>query len=73
MAKTRLGPHVRKTYDIAQTPFQRFCEAHTLCEETQAALQAQVQNLNPLALHQKLEKAIANVQDDQVALATAAD
>lgn len=73
VGKTRNGPHLHKAYDAARTPFQRLCEAGTLSPEAQADLQAQIQNLNPLAQHRELEKLIANGQDNLDALATAAD
>lgn len=57
--KTRLGSRVRKTYDSAQTPFERLRRGGVLDPETEAALQHQVAAQSPLALHRALENIIA--------------
>ena len=55
IAKNRNGAHVHKTYDKARTPFQRLLEAGALDANTQAKFQRQLEAINPLALHRKLE------------------
>lgn len=59
VAKERYGAQVRKTYDIARTPFQRLIEAGVLDTSTQAKLQRQLQAINPFALHRQLEDLLA--------------
>ncbi|CEP68513.1 Integrase, catalytic core [Moorella glycerini] len=59
VTKERRGTHVRKTYDIARTPFQRLIEAGVLDAQTKAKLQRQLQAINPLALHRQLEELLA--------------
>ncbi len=57
--KERHGAKVRKRYDIARTPFQRLLEKDVLNDDLKSDLLEQHQNLNPLALHRKLEDLLA--------------
>ncbi len=73
VAKTYLGPHLRKAYDVAKTPFHRLCIAGALDPATQAALNAQITSENPLALHRRLQSLLACEPVNQPSLPTAAD
>lgn len=57
-AKTREGSRVRKRYDIARTPLQRLIRCGGLDAATQARLEAEAANLNPLAMRRQLEALI---------------
>lgn len=59
IAKSRNGAHVHKTYDKAKTPFQRLLEAGVLDTDTQTRFQRQLEAINPLDLHRKLEALLA--------------
>lgn len=59
VSKTRSGAHVRKTYDKAKTPFQRLLEAGVLDSGSQTKFQRQLETINPLSLHRKLEEILA--------------
>ncbi|MHB9146414.1 MAG: hypothetical protein ACYC5Y_13925 [Symbiobacteriia bacterium] len=73
VCKARDGAHVRKTYDTAQTPFQRALAAGVLDSATTASLQAQRQAQSPLALHRRLERLLAGLPENPSSLTTAAD
>lgn len=62
--KERKGAKVKKSYDIAKTPFQRLIEKNVLSNNIKSALLKQYQTLNPLALHRQLEKLLAKEQLD---------
>lgn len=71
--KTHQGAHVKKTYDTAQTPFQRAGAAAILDPTTRDLLHAQLQAQSPLALHQRLEHLLTGPHSDPLPLTTAAD
>ena len=54
--KQRKGTHISKRYDAACAPLERLVQAGVLSASTEAALNLQVQNTNPLALHRQLER-----------------
>lgn len=73
VGKVRDGAHVKKTYDTAQTPFQRAASAGVLDSATEASLQAQRQAQSPLALHRRLERLLGDLPENPASLTTAAD
>ncbi|MEX0974603.1 MAG: transposase [Bacillota bacterium] len=54
--KQRKGTHISKRYDAACAPLERLVQAGVLSASTEAALNLQVQDTNPLALHRQLER-----------------
>lgn len=54
--KQRIGSRVKKTYDIAKTPYQRVLESRILTEENKTNIQALYQTLNPMDLKRKINK-----------------
>jgi hypothetical protein len=54
--KTRQGARVHRTYDRAQTPYQRLCASGVLGADQHAALAREYQRLHPLALRRQLER-----------------
>jgi transposase InsO family protein len=54
--KQRQGAHVHKSYDIAKTPFRRLKDADALNPNVLLQFEHQYKTLNPLNLHQQLEK-----------------
>jgi len=73
IGKARAGAHVKKTYDTAQTPFQRALAAGVLDPATTTSLQAQRQAQSPLALHRRLERLLGDLPENPSSLTTAAD
>jgi len=59
VAKQRSGPHVSKRYDEACTPLQRLLRTGVVSQETRERLERQATELNPLALHRRLEELLA--------------
>lgn len=59
IAKARSGHRVRKTYDTAQTPFQRMIALGVLTSERLSLLQRQYRDTNPLQLHRRLERILS--------------
>lgn len=70
--KQREGAHVHKRYDTARTPIQRLQEMEALDTQTQTLFQQQLKNLNPLALHRKLERLLGEGPNPQTANAALA-
>lgn len=58
ISKERVHGKVRKKYDRARTPFQRLLETSTLDEHRRAKVLLQKETLDPLLLHQHLERLI---------------
>jgi Integrase core domain len=58
LAKERVGAKVRKRFDLARTPYQRLRAAAALDAAQLQALEAQYQQLNPVALRAELEAAL---------------
>jgi hypothetical protein len=58
VTKQRMGAHVRRVFDRAQTPYQRLCAADVLTPSKRAELEALYQRLNPLQLQRDLEAAL---------------
>jgi transposase InsO family protein len=58
ISKERLQGRVKKKYDRARTPFQRLLETQTLDESMRVKVQSLKETLDPLQLHQHLEKLI---------------
>jgi hypothetical protein len=56
--KTRDGARVHRTFDRAQTPYQRLCASGVLTEATRTDLEAVYQSLNPLQLRRDLDAAL---------------
>jgi hypothetical protein len=52
--KQRLGSKVHKRYDSPQTPYQRVMASEAIDERTKTTLQAQMAELDPLALQRQL-------------------
>ncbi len=59
VAKERIGSRVRKSFDMACTPFRRCCLAEALDPETRQTLEDYRADHSPLALHRQLEALIA--------------
>lgn len=57
--KKREGSHVRKKYDIAQTPLQRAMEANVVPEDSRQHWAQWAESLNPLQLHRQLVTLLA--------------
>lgn len=57
--KEREGGRVRKTYDDARSPFQRLIDRKLLAPVREAELIVTRQSLNPLQLHNALERLLA--------------
>ena len=60
ISKERHQGKVKKKYDRARTPFQRLLETHTLDESIRSHIQIERERLDPLRLHQYLERLIHN-------------
>ena len=56
MEKSYVGGRLKKKFDEAKTPFQRLKESGALTPETEELLARQYLSLNPLKLHQELER-----------------
>ncbi len=54
--KERVGSRVKKTYDKAQTPYQRVLASLQVSEPDQQRLKAKYATLNPAALKRKLDR-----------------
>jgi hypothetical protein len=54
-AKQRIGPRVRRQYDLAQTPFQRLVASDVLTAADQARLEQIYRALDPVRLRRQLE------------------
>ena len=57
-SKDRQGARVTKRYDSPRTPYKRLLEAGVLDEVTQAAMDEQLQNINPAQLQRNIELAL---------------
>ncbi len=56
LSKERLGSKVKKTYDVAKTPYQRVLESAQVVDEVKEALRHEYLTLNPLALLRDIEQ-----------------
>ena len=54
--KQRVGPRVKKKYDIAKTPYQRILESKDISLKTKRKLKIQYDKLNPAQLKRKITK-----------------
>ena len=54
--KERHGSQVKKTYDVAQTPYQRLQQSANLSTATKRRLQAEYLRLNPAELKRQIER-----------------
>jgi len=54
--KEQVAGHVRKTYDTAQTPYQRICGSEVVSEERKRALRLLYETLNPAALLRQITR-----------------
>jgi hypothetical protein len=52
--KERIGAKVKKTYDLAQTPYQRFQSEPGLTEKQKVSLKMNYDMLNPVALKRNI-------------------
>ena len=59
ISKERHGSTVRKRYDIAKTPLQRAFETGVVTQESVDKYKKLHQSLNPLALHQQIERLVS--------------
>lgn len=57
VAKERVGPKVRKRYDVAQTPYQRLVASEVLDEPTTEQLATLYRVLDPVRLGQRIARA----------------
>ena len=55
ISKKHSGTKAKKDYDTARAPIQRLFEANAIDPKTKEELEQQIQNTNPLAIHQELE------------------
>lgn len=58
IGKKREGAKVRKTYDVAQTPYERLLAAGVLNECEQKSLEELFRSLNPVKLRQEIDEAL---------------
>lgn len=58
VSKERVGPKVRKRFDVAQTPYQRLMASEALDDATRQRLSNLYRVLNPVSLRQHIEKAL---------------
>jgi len=58
VSKERVGPKVRKRFDVAQTPYQRLMASEALDGATRQRLSNLYRVLNPVSLRQHIEKAL---------------
>lgn len=58
VSKERKGAKVRKTYDVAQTPYERLCAAKVLDRAAEAALEKLYQSLNPAKLRRDIDQTL---------------
>jgi hypothetical protein len=58
VSKERVGAHVIKRYDLAQTPYQRLLTLGVLADDQAAALRTEYLRLNPLRLRAAIEAAL---------------
>ncbi|MBU1326923.1 hypothetical protein KKG44_04955 [Patescibacteria group bacterium] len=54
--KERIGSRVKKTYDIAKTPYQRVLDSGVLTEENKTRIQTLYKTLNPMDLKRRINK-----------------
>lgn len=54
-------PHVKRRYDIAQTPFERVCAAHAISPERQTLLEQLRRQTNPRRLRRETHQLIATI------------
>ena len=54
--KQRVGTKVKKTYDIAKTPYQRILDAGVLTEDNKTRIQALYKTINPMDLKRRINK-----------------
>lgn len=54
--KKRIGTRVKKTYDIAKTPYQRLLVSGILNEEQKQSLQTVYESLNPVDMKRKINQ-----------------
>lgn len=55
-SKERHGARVKKTYDVARTPYRRLLESSFIDEQTKSKLRRRYELLNPAALKRKIER-----------------
>lgn len=58
VSKERKGAKVRKTHDIARTPYERLCAAKVLDPSSEAALEKLYQSLNPAKLRRDIDETL---------------
>jgi hypothetical protein len=62
IGKQRVGPKLRKHYDVARTPYQRLRESRDLTLPRRHRLEAEHAHLAPLALKQQLDTAVMHLE-----------
>lgn len=69
ISKVRMGARVKKTYDQAQTPYQRLIQSGVLTKESLTQLHQLYESLNPVQLQRemnKLHKQLAHINRYQL-------
>lgn len=59
--KTRVGSKVRKTYDTAQTPYQRVLASHDVEQADKDRLSNQYLSLNPADLKRRIDSRLSEL------------
>ncbi len=54
VSKERIGGHVRRTYGVPKTPYQRILDAPTIAEDIKQRLRAEYRTLNPAQLKREI-------------------
>lgn len=62
LKKVRVGAKVTKTYDQAQTPYQRLVQSGVLTKENQVQLRLMYESLNPAQLQREMNKFHSQLQ-----------
>ena len=60
-SKVRVGARYRRTYDRAQTPYQRVLAHPAIADEIKEALKLRHERLNPLLLKQQIDRLIVKI------------
>lgn len=68
ISKQRHQGRVRKRFDRARTPFQRLLETATLDERVQSKVRKQKETLDPLRLHQQLERLVQGGPEQYISM-----
>jgi len=61
-SKRRKGSKMHKIYEQAKTPYQRVLESANIAQDVKDNLEAQYHSLNPMKLHQSLQRKLTHIQ-----------